>query len=233
MAQEVQIVPKYQHSHVETYINDYSEYTENTVAYAESPNKFLAVFRSGQGIDNVLIKKTDLSDFYKTYGRSNYSKYGQPLMMPIAMLNSGNASVYCMRVMPDDAFAANCILSMLYKMDEITGKFIIKYRASYIDKSAFEDTKFYRTGEEFKKQLKMYAQALKTNEPDADGFYQIPLVTFREAFTFNPAVLFSSPKITVLAARFVSSVFVRQRLPGSASPTTTGIEFEAGFTVAT
>ena len=181
MAQEVQIVPKYQHSHVETYINDYSEYTENTVAYAESPNKFLAVFRSGQGIDNVLIKKTDLSDFYKTYGRSNYSKYGQPLMMPIAMLNSGNASVYCMRVMPDDAFAANCILSMLYKMDEITGKFIIKYRASYIDKSAFEDTKFYRTGEEFKKQLKMYAQALKTNEPDADGFYQIPLVTFRMA----------------------------------------------------
>ena len=138
MAQEVQIVPKYQHSHVETYINDYSEYTENTVAYAESPNKFLAVFRSGQGIDNVLIKKTDLSDFYKTYGRSNYSKYGQPLMMPIAMLNSGNASVYCMRVMPDDAFAANCILSMLYKMDEITVKDILESAKKVFKSSAVQ-----------------------------------------------------------------------------------------------
>lgn len=181
MPQAIQIVPKYLHSHVETYVNDYTQFDDQASTPVDTNSKFIAVFRSSMGIDNVFVKKNDLTDFKKTFGKSDYSKYGQPLMMPLAMLGSGNATVYCMRVMPDDAYAANCILSMMYKMDEDTGKFIIKYRASYIDKSVFSGDSFYKTAKMFKKQLKLYAQALKTNEPDADGFYTIPLVTFRMA----------------------------------------------------
>lgn len=179
MPQEVQIVPKFQHSHVETYINDYTQFNDEVSTPVDTNTKFLAVFRSSMGIDNVIVKKDDLTDFKKTFGKSNYSKYGQPLMMPLATLTSGNATVYCMRVMPEDAFAANCILSMLYKTDEETGKFIIKYRAAFIDKDAFSDPTAYKTQKVFKKQLKMHAQALKTTKPDEDGFMQIPLVTFR------------------------------------------------------
>jgi hypothetical protein len=179
MAQEVQIVPKYLHSHVETVINDYTQFNDGTSTPVDSNSKFIAVFRSAKGIDNVLVKKDDLTDFRKTYGDSDYAKYGQPLMMPMAMLSSGSATVYCMRVMPDDAYAANCILSMLYKLDELTGKMIIKYRASYIDKSSIADPTAYKTNASFKKALNTYAAALKTDEPDADGFLQVPLATFR------------------------------------------------------
>lgn len=180
MPQEVQIVPKYQHSHVETYINDNTQFMDEVSTPIDTNTKFIAVFRSSMGIDNVIIKKNDLSDFKKTYGKSNYSKYGQPLMMPLAMLTSGKATVYCMRVMPDDAFAANCILNLLYKEDEETGKFIIKYRAAFVDKDSFVGSAGYKTQSAFKKQLKLHAQALKeTEKPDDDGFYQIPIATFR------------------------------------------------------
>jgi hypothetical protein len=179
MPQATQIVPKYLHSHVETYINDYTQFEDEASTPVDTNSKFIAVFRSSMGIDNVFVKKDDLSDFKATYGKSNYNKYGQPLMMPMAMLDSGNATVYCMRVMPDDAYAANCILSMLYKKDEITGKFTIKYRASYVDKTQFSDNSLYKTAKQFKRQLNLYAQSLKSDEPDADGFMQVPIITFR------------------------------------------------------
>ena len=126
MPQEVQIVPKFQHPHVETYVNDYTQYDDEVSTPVDTNSKFIAVFRSPMGPDNVIIKKNDLADFKKTYGKSDYNKYGQPLMMPIAMLTSGSATVYCMRVMPDDAYAANAILYMLYKTDEETGKMTMK-----------------------------------------------------------------------------------------------------------
>lgn len=179
MAQEVQIVPKYLHSHVETYINDYTEFNDEVAQPVDLNSKFICVFSSPMGIDNTIIKKTDIRDFKKTYGESDYKKYGQPLMMPIAMLSAGSASCYCMRVMPDDAYAANCILFMLYKFDDTTGKMIIKYRASYIAKDVFSDSSFYKNAKTFKKQLRMYAQSLRTDEPDADGFYQMPIAVFR------------------------------------------------------
>ena len=70
--------------------------------------------------------KDNLKDFLATYGNSNYAKYGQPLMMPLAMLSSGSATVYSMRVMPDDAMNANSILVMQYRFDEAEKKMQIR-----------------------------------------------------------------------------------------------------------
>ena len=179
MPQETQIVPKYLHSHVETYVNDNTQFEDTVSTPVDTNSKFFAVFRSGSGPDNVLIKKDDLSDFYKTYGRSNYAKYGQPLMMPINMLSTGAATVYCMRVMPDDAYAANCVLCAQYKFDDSTGKMVIRFKASYIDQSVFDNTSAYKTAKTFKKQLRAYAAALKTTDPDADGYLTLPIATFR------------------------------------------------------
>lgn len=179
MPQEVQIVPKYLHSHVETYINDYTQFDDEAAPTVDTNSKFICVFRSPMGIDNTVVKKTDLKDFKATFGKSDYAKYGQPLMMPLAMLSTGSASCYCMRVMPEDAYAANCVLVMKYKFDTETGKMVIKYSASYIGKENFSSPSFYKTQKAFKTQLRMYAQALRTNEPDGEGFLQIPLVTFR------------------------------------------------------
>ena len=114
MPQATQIAPKWLHPHVMTVINDNTAYEENTTT-VDSNVKFLAVFASSQGPDNVLVKKTDLADFKTTYGDSDYAKYGQPLLMPLAELKAGNASVYCMRVMPEDATYANVLVSALYR----------------------------------------------------------------------------------------------------------------------
>ena len=179
MAQEVQIVPKFQHPHVETYINDYTKIDDEVSTPVDTNSKFIAVFRSSMGPDNVIIKKNDLSDFKKTYGKSDYSKYGQPLMMPIAMLSSGSATVYCMRVMPEDAYAANSILYALYKTDDETGKMTIKYRVAYIPKDQFTSPSSYKTAKAFKKSLKQRATAFYNQTPDVDGFKSMPIAVFR------------------------------------------------------
>ena len=179
MPQEVQIVPKFQHPHVETYVNDYTQYDDEVSTPVDTNSKFIAVFRSPMGPDNVIIKKNDLTDFKKTYGKSDYSKYGQPLMMPIAMLSSGSATVYCMRVMPDDAYAANAILYALYQTDSETGKMVIKYRVAYIPKDQFTEPSSYKTAKAFKKALKQRATAFYSTTPDADGFLSMPIAVFR------------------------------------------------------
>lgn len=187
MPQATQIVPKYLHSHVETYINDYTKFDDSASTPVDNNNKFICVFRSGKGPDNVLLKKDDLSDFIATYGNSNFAKYGQPLMMPIAMLTSGSATVYSMRVMPDDAFAANSILLMQYRFDEESKKMIIRYRTKYIDKEAMASigSSGYKTAKAFKKQLRQAAQAeVKesiTDETDGTEWKQLPIATFRMA----------------------------------------------------
>ena len=73
MPQATQIVPKYLHSHVETYINDYTKFDDSASTPVDNNNKFICVFRSGKGPDNVLLKKDDLSDFIATYGNSNFA----------------------------------------------------------------------------------------------------------------------------------------------------------------
>lgn len=180
MPQSVQIVPKYLHSHVESYVNDYTQFNDETSTPSDDNTQFIAVFRSSMGIDNVLVKKDDLTDFKKTYGKSDYNKYGQPLMMPLAMLAGGNATVHCMRVMPDDAVSANSILTVMYKADPDTKKFQIKFSASYVSKDdAGYSTAFSSTAKAFKKYLSQRGQAMATTTDD--GWTVLPLVTFRMA----------------------------------------------------
>ena len=137
MASSVQIVPKYQHPHVETYVYDNTFYTEDSSVEVDDSIKLIAVFSSGKGIDNKFVKKTNLKSFTDTFGKSNPKKYGQPLMMPIAALNTGVASVWCMRVMPTDAAYANSVLSAYYKADVDSKMFTVKYKAkSFTDGEA-------------------------------------------------------------------------------------------------
>ena len=181
MPQTVQIVPKWLHSHVETYVNDYTQFNDTVSTPVDTNNQFICVFRSPMGEDNKIIDQKDFNKFRDFFigGSNKYDAYGQPLMMPLAMLSSGSATVHAMRVMPEDAYAANSILCLLYKTDPDTGKFTIKFKAYNIDKSAFAERSAYSSNKAFKKYLKIYGQTLRTTTPDEDGFIQIPLVVFR------------------------------------------------------
>lgn len=120
MASSVQIVPKWHFPHVETYVYDNTEVTDTQNVTVDDSVKTIHVFRSSKGIDNKVIKKTNTDDFESTWGKTDYKKYGQPLMMPYASLSSGRASTFNMRIMPDDATYANMVLFAYFRVASIT-----------------------------------------------------------------------------------------------------------------
>lgn len=166
MASTTQIIPKWQYPHYETYINDNTVWTNDSATEVDDSVKLLCFFTSGKGIDNKIVKKTSLKSFTDTFGKSNPKKYGQPLMMPIAALNTGVASVYAMRVMPEDATYANSVLFAQYKASE--DKFEVRFVAkSYTGGNA------PKTSDELK-------TLVAAEEEDAeDGFKSVPVILFR------------------------------------------------------
>lgn len=183
MAQSVQIVPKYSFSHVETYVNDYTVYQDETIDSSTNSQKvnLLAVFTSDEGEDNVFIPKENRADFRNSYGKSNYALHGQALMTPIAELATGYATVWCMRVMPDNATYANATINAWYKADTAdkvadasNRKFRLKFTSKYIEdirtKKAFIDACNSLDGD-----------AVAGVYKDAEGFTQAPVLAVRTA----------------------------------------------------
>lgn len=118
MPQATQIVPKFSFPYVETVINDNTLVDNTTDTSNLDPTvKYVFAFMSGKGEDNKFIRKRSLVSFKNTFGDSNYKKYGQPLMMPLAVLSRNNTSVWCMRVMPENACYANNMIALAYKAD--------------------------------------------------------------------------------------------------------------------
>lgn len=176
MASSVQIVPRFLHSHVETYINDYTFFDDYTAVESDDSVKFLAVFTGPKGISNKLVKIQDTDTFREMFGQSDYNLYGQPLMMPIAELATGNASVWAMRVMPTDARYANAALSVYYKADVAKKKFRIKFKA----KSFTEDSAVDSKDDLIVKGKILDGEAgADGNYVDSEGYTQVPLITFR------------------------------------------------------
>ena len=166
MASTNQIVPKYQYPHVYTVINDNTQYIDTAETPIDRSYKFIAVFRSSKGKANKFVKMRTLNEFINHFGKSNYAKYGQPLMMPIAELASGNANVWCMRIMPEDAAIANSVLTAYYKADTENSKFLVKFKESHVENV-------------FTEKALEAAASVNTEEADTlDGWTAVPLGYF-------------------------------------------------------
>ena len=119
MPQSIQIVPKWSYPYVETIINDYSQVVDKTQIYPIDPVVTYAFpFVSPKGVDNTFVRKYSVGRFESTFGKSNYKKYGQPLMMPYAVLNNPNVYVWGMRVMPVNAAYSNNLITLKYRIDK-------------------------------------------------------------------------------------------------------------------
>jgi len=115
MPSSIQIVPKWTFPHVETFIYDNTETTEVSAAETDDSYKTIHVFRSARGIDNKVIKKTNLKSHVNTFGKTDYNRFGQPLMMPVASLETELVTTFEMRIMPEDATYANIGLVAYYR----------------------------------------------------------------------------------------------------------------------
>ena len=182
MPQTTQIVPKYTFPLVQTVIND-NTLEDVTVATTnittEQTYPYLAVFRSAKGKDNKLVPITDLDDLHKQFGYGNFKKYGQPFMMAEALLSQQNVTLNAMRIMPDDAFYANDVLSIWYKEDLENKRFYIKFTHKALDKNeAITDFKY------IKEDILERGQKLDgvANEHgvyvDSEGYTQVPCAVF-------------------------------------------------------
>ena len=119
MPQSIQIVPRWSYPYVETIINDYSQVVDKTNNTPIDPVVTYAFpFVSSKGIDNTFVRKHSVSRFVSTFGNTNYKKYGQPLMMPLAVLANPNVYVWGMRVMPVNAAYSNNLITLKYRVDK-------------------------------------------------------------------------------------------------------------------
>jgi len=160
-----QIIPEYTHPHVETYINDNTIF-EEIVSEPESGVRFINVFTSSKGRDDVVLKKTKYTDYIEEYGNPNYKLFGQPGFMPYAALRTFQAECYCKRVMPEDASYSNVVVLAKVKVDTSvvdSPKLLIRHQTVFIN-NLINKTEF-----------SVYVEILKDTEPDVDGWLTFPL----------------------------------------------------------
>lgn len=121
-----QIIPEYLVPHVQTYINDNTQFVEEVPEASDSSIRFLCLFASDKGEPWTVKKMTHVNDFLAEYGTPNFDKYGQPNLMPYAMLSSGNASCWCMRVTDEKAANSNFYITATHTTDA-EGKFAVTF----------------------------------------------------------------------------------------------------------
>ena len=114
-----QLIPKYQHPSETTFIFD-NTVVSDTEDMNDQVCRMLFVFASPKGRDNKLLEKRSLTTLVEEYGYPDYKRYGQPYYMPYTALASGNATGWCMRVMPSDSAYANLIYAVKIKKDTVT-----------------------------------------------------------------------------------------------------------------
>lgn len=181
----VQIIPYYAHPHVFTKITDDSYY-EETVAERLSdqnlPYSVLVVTGADKGIDNRLVRLTDIDTKKALFGPGNYIKYGQASIQADVLFN-GFTNVWFMRVLPENATYANFILLAHYRkgkiLDELgleTGKVRMEIKFSF----AKIQKDMLKGGALTDAKIQAYAESLirETSDPNT-GYKTVPIMYVR------------------------------------------------------
>ena len=196
MAQTTQIVPKYSFPYVETHVNDYTLVTgPNIESDKDIRISFAFAVASSKGIDNVWVRKTSKASAEQTFGKSNFKKYGQPLLQALDVLDNDNSQVWIMRVMPENAAYSNSVVSAYYKADEagtVTDPSKRKFKIKFTSKAIKDATT--------KAALTKEANALDGDPvtvgsnklyKDGEGFVQVPFMLVNYAGRGTCGDLFS------------------------------------------
>lgn len=162
MPRSGQIIPEYLHPHEMTVINDNTRY-EDYVS-GDSDVRFLNVFASSKGRDNVLLPFTSVTDWVNEYGLPDYRRFGQPGYNAYVALSTGLAGSQSMRVMPPDAAHANMVLVAKYQVAD--GKLKMKFETKTV------------TGILNSDDLQAYVDRMEDSEPDEEGYQTLPIMSF-------------------------------------------------------
>lgn len=170
MPRNHQIVPNYLHPHIETYLNDNTEFHEE-VAPPIEPVRLLSFIVSSEGRDGVFLPFDTEPEARAEFGVPNFKLHGQPIYNAYEALKTQQARVNIMRIMPDDAAYANVVIIAKVKVDNTTGtaKMITKFTAASI--AGLKDLSDFST----------QVELLEKTDTQSDGFKHIPVAAFHVA----------------------------------------------------
>jgi hypothetical protein len=203
MPRERQIIPGYPQPHVSVWVNDYSEYIDDTIQLTpdvDTSMKTIVFSGADKGRDNKLTKwlPGTWETFLRQHGTPSFAKYGQSALYPYNFLfKHTNTSMYYMRVMPDDAAYANSVIVAKYGVqpvsvivpnpsdpaeppitethDEFQVIFNVeKYKPDFA-KSPVDLGCLY-TDDTANGLLKFAKSFVKTDAPDESGWYSLPIL---------------------------------------------------------
>ena len=166
------VVLQYQHPYIATYLEDNTIYTDTDEVSVPTPSfNGIQVGFFGAGRDNVILYSTNTNMFIEEYGTPNYKLYGQAAYNVVAALNTNQCGMYTLRLLPDDATYANCVIMVDWKVetpaegDDPKPQLYIKFRKANI------------TGARSAAAIRTGAAALYGTELDDEGYNSAPLVT--------------------------------------------------------
>lgn len=166
------VVLQYQHPYIATYLEDNTIYTDTDEVSVPTPSfNGIQVGFFGAGRDNVVLYSTNTNMFIEEHGTPNYKLYGQAAYNVVAALNTNQCGMYTLRLLPDDATYANCVIMVDWKVetpaegDDPKPQLYIKFRKANI--TGARSVAAIRTG----------AAALYGTELDDEGYNSAPLIT--------------------------------------------------------
>ena len=167
------VVLQYQHPYIATYLEDNTIYTDTDEVSVPTPSfNGIQVGFFGAGRDNVILYSTNTDMFIEEYGEPNYKLYGQAAYNAVAALNTNQCGMYTLRLLPDDATYANCVVMVDWKVetpeegDDPKPQLYIKFRKANV------------TGAKSTAELKTAIAAMYGTELDDEGYNSAPLISF-------------------------------------------------------
>ena len=167
------VVLAYQHPYIATYLEDNTIYNDtDTVSVPTPAFNGIQVGFFGAGRDNVILYSTNTNMFIEEYGKPNYKLYGQAAYNAVAALDTNQCGMYTLRLLPDDATYANCVIMVDWKVetpiegDNPKPQLCIKFRKASV------------TGAKTVAALKTGIAAMYGTELDDEGYNTAPLMSF-------------------------------------------------------
>lgn len=115
------VILQYSHPYIPIFLQDNTIYVDETGREVPVPtfNGIQVGFFEG-GRDNTVLYCTSTDQFINECHAPNYKKYGQAAYNIVAALDTNQAGMYIMRLLPKNATYANLTVMVDYKLEEIT-----------------------------------------------------------------------------------------------------------------
>lgn len=183
----------YSFPYISIQIIDNTEYTEEDAVITRKEFNGMQVGFFAGGRDNQLIYAVNQAQGLYEFGKPNFKKFGQAAYNVDAALATGNCGMYIMNLRPDTATFANVVIMVKFKVVDTTptvdnsgtGEELESPVTQAEDAGTTAPTKVlkysfyakYVSGATTEDQLLTNAIDMMETEPDAEGYYNMPLCT--------------------------------------------------------